>query len=176
VIGTSDEEELVANAGRFGPYVRYKSKFYSLPKGTDPLTIDLAAALEIIAAKEKADAERLIKAFVEDPTVQLLNGSWGPYLTNGTLNAKLPKDCNPTELSFDECLELLKTGKPARGKKAAPAKTPAKKAAAKSKEPIAEKATVAPKTKKASAKPTDASKVAAKKPNTRTAKTAVGKR
>ena len=116
-IGDIEGEELQANQGRFGPYIKYKTKFYSLPKGVDPLVVELEEAMEIIRLKDKAEAEKLIKVFEEDAAIQILNGRWGPYLTDGYLNAKLPKDRDPKSMAFDECVELLKDGKPARGAK-----------------------------------------------------------
>ena len=144
-IGTYEDAEMVAAIGRFGPYIRHKGAFYSIKEdeGDDPYTIKEARSIEVIEAKRKADREKLIKIFEEDADMQLLNGRWGPYLKVGKINYKLPKDTEPTELSYEDCLKIIeetpdkKTG--ARGKKAA-ATTTAKKAPAK-KKPAAKKAT-----------------------------------
>jgi DNA topoisomerase-1 len=102
---TAEGEAVSANIGRFGPYVRYASKFVSI-KGDDPYTITLERALELIAEKKLADANRLIRDFPE-AGIQVLNGRYGPYVTNKEKNAKIPKDKAPGELSLEECVALL---------------------------------------------------------------------
>ncbi|MDA3933821.1 MAG: type I DNA topoisomerase [Gammaproteobacteria bacterium] len=129
---TSDGEEVAANIGRFGPYLRYGKKFVSLPKEDDPYTVDLERALELIAAKQKADAERIIQVF-EEQGIQILKGKYGPYITNGKKNLSVPKDCEPDSLTLAECIELLANApeKRGRGKKASSKKTASKKASKK---------------------------------------------
>ena len=131
---TPEGEPVSASIGRFGPYVRYGDKFVSM-KEDDPYTIELPRALELIAEKKKADAERLILDF-EDEGIQVLNGRYGPYITDKTKNARVPKDREPKSLTLEECQELLAAA-PVRGrrgkKKAAKKKTAAKKKAAKKK-------------------------------------------
>jgi DNA topoisomerase I len=102
---TADNEPVSANIGRFGPYVRYGSKFVSI-RGDDPYTITLERALELIAEKKIADANRLIRDFPE-AGIQVLNGRYGPYVTNKKKNAKIPKDRVPAELTLEECEALL---------------------------------------------------------------------
>ena len=92
--------------GRFGPYVKHNGKFYSLKKEDDPATIELERAMELIAEKRKAEAEKLIKEFPEDPDVQLLNGRYGPYLVIKKQNYKLPKGTDPAALSLEDCYKL----------------------------------------------------------------------
>jgi DNA topoisomerase-1 len=131
---TPEGEPVSASIGRFGPYVRYGDKYVSM-KEDDPYTVELPRALELIAEKKKADAERLILDF-EDDGIQVLNGRYGPYITDKTKNARVPKDREPKSLTLEECKELLAAA-PARGrrgkKKAAKKKTAAKKKAAKKK-------------------------------------------
>src|SRR5690606_35076298 len=98
---TADGEPVSANIGRFGPYVRYGDKFVSIRGDDDPFTISLERALELIEEKKQADANRIIKTF-GDSDVQVLNGRYGPYVTNGAKNAKIPKDREPKSLTFDE--------------------------------------------------------------------------
>ena len=102
---TPEGEPVAANIGRFGPYVRYGSKFVSI-RGDDPYTITLERALELIAEKKIADANRLIRDFPE-AGIQVLNGRYGPYVTNKKKNAKIPKDRTPAELTLEECEALL---------------------------------------------------------------------
>ena len=103
---TPECEEVAASVGRFGPYIRYGSKFVSLKKGDDPYTVTLERALELIAEKKKFDSEKQIKLF-DDTTIAVLNGRYGPYVTDGKKNAKIPKDKEPASLTLEECTELL---------------------------------------------------------------------
>ena len=105
-IGEFEDKVMVAAVGRFGPYIRHDGKFVSIPKGEDPLSISADRAVELIEAKRKADAEKFIKSFDENPEVQILNGRWGPYIKVGKKNVKIPKDKEPLELTLAECLEL----------------------------------------------------------------------
>lgn len=130
---TENGDPIQANIGRFGPYVRYGKKFVSI-KDDDPYTISLDRARELIAEKIKADAERTIKTF-EGSDIQVLKGRYGPYITNGKKNAKIPKDVEPESLDLATCEELIAKApeRKARGGRKSPAtkKAPAKKSAAK---------------------------------------------
>ncbi|HSI90342.1 MAG TPA: topoisomerase C-terminal repeat-containing protein, partial [Adhaeribacter sp.] len=150
VVGTFEDKEMTAAIGRFGPFIKHQSKFYSLPKTLDPLSVTTEEAIDLIQAKRKADAEKLIKSFPENPDIQILNGRYGPYIVAGKKNVKIPKDKVPADLTLEECLELAAAtpDKPARGgrfgKKAAPAKEetadkPAAKKKAPAKKPAAKK-------------------------------------
>ena len=132
-------EEITANVGRFGPYVKYGAKYASL-KTDDPYEITPERALEVIREKEIADANRLILDF-PDAGIQVLNGRYGPYITDKARNAKIPKDKEPKSLTLEECQALLAAaparafGKWGRGRKgsngkAKPANGSSKKAAA----------------------------------------------
>ena len=161
---TPEGEPVSANIGRFGPYIRYGDKFVSTG-GEDPHTITLERALELVAEKKIADANRIIQDFPEEG-IQVLNGRYGPYVTDGSKNAKIPKDKEPKELTLEECLTLIAEA-PARGSKRkkkkagakAPEAPPIKQAAARKKSKTKRKAKK--KTKKKSKK--KASKSAAKK-------------
>ncbi len=107
-VGEYEGEKVIAAIGRFGPYVRHKSKFYSLGKLYDPHTITIEEAIEVIEAKRKADREKLIKTFEEDPEMQILNGRWGPYIKKGKTNFKIPKGTEAKDLSYEDCLEIIK--------------------------------------------------------------------
>jgi DNA topoisomerase-1 len=110
---TAEGEAIVANIGRFGPYVKYGSKYVSL-KEDDPYTVTLERALEVIRLKQEADANRIITDFGVD-AIQVLNGRYGPYITDGRKNAKVPKDREPRSLTLDECRALLAQA-PERGR------------------------------------------------------------
>ncbi|MDB9751634.1 DNA topoisomerase I [Gammaproteobacteria bacterium] len=120
---TKEGEEIAASVGRFGAYIRYGSKFVSLPKEEDPYIVTLEQALELVIEKKKADAEKQIKIFVEEG-ISILNGRYGPYITDGTKNAKIPKDTEPATLELEECLNLLAAApvSRSRGRKKATAK------------------------------------------------------
>ncbi len=117
VVGTFEDKEVVAAIGRFGPYLRHDGKFYSLKKEYDPHTVSEEDAIIVIEAKRVADAEKFIKVFDEDPTFQILNGRWGPYLKAGKKNVKLPKDRDPASFTYEECVELDKNAVESKGKK-----------------------------------------------------------
>jgi DNA topoisomerase-1 len=122
---TPEGEPVSASIGRFGPYVRYGDKFVSI-RDDDPYTIGLEKALEFIVEKKEADKQRIIQDF-EDEGIQVLNGRYGPYVTDKSKNARVPKDREPASLTLEECKELLEKA-PARGRRGAKkkAKTKAK--------------------------------------------------
>jgi DNA topoisomerase-1 len=134
---TATGEAITTNVGRFGPYVKYGAKYVSL-KTDDPYEITPERALEVIKEKEIADANRLILDF-PDAGIQVLNGRYGPYITDKQRNAKIPKDKEPKSLTLEECQTLLAAapvrtfGKWGRGKKGANAKTQAPKIGKKTK-------------------------------------------
>lgn len=167
-LGQDKGEEVSVGIGRFGPFAKRGSVYASLKKEDDPYTIDLARAVFLIEEKEEIARNRIIKEF-DGSDIQVLNGRFGPYISDGKLNGKIPKDREPASLTLDDVQKLLEeTGKPVRkgfGKKA-----PAKKAAVK-KEAAPKKAAA----KKAPAK--KAAKKATKKTATKTAtKKAVAKK
>ena len=115
-VGEYENEEVVIAIGRFGPYVRHKGKFYSLKKEYDPYTVNIDEAIEVIEAKRKADAEKTIKVFDENPDYKILNGRWGPYLKAGKKNVRLPKDREPESFTLEECIELAENYVPNKGR------------------------------------------------------------
>ena len=125
---TPDGEPVMANVGRFGPYVKYGSKYVSL-KEDDPYTVTLERAFEVIRLKQEADANRIIQQFSAEG-IQVLNGRYGPYVTDGKKNAKIPKDRDPKSLTLEECRTLIEQapvrtgGRFGRGKRAARAVAP----------------------------------------------------
>jgi DNA topoisomerase-1 len=116
-LGKTDEgEEVVVNIGRFGPYVRFGSKFVSLKKDDDPYSVTRERALELVAEKKRADAEKHIKNF-EGTDIAVLNGRYGPYVTDGKRNARIPKDRQPESLTLDESRHLLDSAPASRGRR-----------------------------------------------------------
>ena len=107
-IGQFESEELVIGVGKYGPYVRHKSKFYSLAKTDDPYAIQLERAVEIIQEKRTQEESRNIKQFDEEPGLLILNGRYGPYIAFQKKNYRIPKGKKPDELSLEECREIIK--------------------------------------------------------------------
>jgi DNA topoisomerase-1 len=166
---TADGEPVQANIGRFGPYIKYGAKYVSLKPPDDPYTVTLERALEVIRLKKEADANRIIQDFGVD-NIQVLNGRYGPYITDGKRNARMPKDTDPKTIALDQCRELLAnaplrgTGRFGRKKGAATSKAAAP--AATDGKAAAEKSTAARAAKKSAAKgaqKSDASDAAPKK-------------
>ena len=118
-LGDFEGKVITVSTGRFGPYVRYDGKFYSLPKDADPLDFTLDEAVALINAKRQEEANRLIKTFAEEPELEVLNGRYGPYISYKKKNYKLPKDCVPAELDLETCMGIIKEQdeKPASAKK-----------------------------------------------------------
>jgi DNA topoisomerase I len=129
VVGEFEGAEMTVNVGRFGPYIRHQSAFYSLKKEDDPFTIEQLRAIELIEAKRKADKEKVIKTFTENSEVQILNGRWGAYIAIGKKNYKIPKEKDPASLSLEDCLSIAKEAEDPKNK----AKTKAKASAARAK-------------------------------------------
>ena len=103
---TEDGEKISINIGRFGPYVRYDNKFASLSEDDDPYTIDLQRALDLVREKKAADAEKHIKVF-EKEGISVLNGRFGPYITDGKKNVKIPKSREAGDLTLKDCQDLI---------------------------------------------------------------------
>ncbi|WP_363800019.1 DNA topoisomerase I [Lysobacter firmicutimachus] len=177
-LGLSNDEEVSVGIGRFGPFAKRGSTYASLKKEDDPYTIDLARAVFLIEEKEEIARNRIIKQF-DGSDIQVLNGRFGPYISDGKLNGRIPKDREPASLTLEEVTKLLEeTGKPMRGrfgKKTAAKKEPAKKAAKKVAKTAAEPAAKKAPAKKAAAKKAPAKK-AAKKTASKAAKKTVAKK
>ena len=141
VIGSFEGKDMKAAIGRFGPYIMHDSKFISIPKTDDVFSITTERAIELIESKRISDANKLVKVFSEDENIKILNGRWGPYISRGKDNFKIPKTKKADELQYSDVLEIIKAeGKPetaakaankTAAKKVAVKKTPAKKTAAK---------------------------------------------
>ncbi|MGI2298761.1 type I DNA topoisomerase [Candidatus Cardinium hertigii] len=117
LVGTFETLPLMVNIGRFGPYIKHGSLFYSIPKTDDPFTMNEQNAIAIIEAKRKVDAEKLIKTFPEDPSIQILNGRWGAYIKNDKKHTRIPKDItDPKSLSLKECLNIMENSLKSKNK------------------------------------------------------------
>ena len=101
---TEDGQDIKANVGRFGPYIQIGKLYVSL-KDIDPREVTQEKARELYAAKLKAEAEKNIADFGDG--IKVLNGRFGPYVTDGSKNAKIPKDTDPKTITRDQAVELL---------------------------------------------------------------------
>jgi DNA topoisomerase I len=112
-LGEFDAGEMVVGIGKFGPYIRYKSKFYSLKRGVDdPYTLTFDRAVEIILEKNENDKKKVIKEFGD---IKVLNGRYGPYLVKDKVNYRLPKGADAEKLTEDDCIKIIKKNdKPAK--------------------------------------------------------------
>ncbi|TFH25389.1 MAG: DNA topoisomerase I, partial [Bacteroidia bacterium] len=106
-IGQFENEELVIGVGKYGPYVRHKSKFYSLSNTDDPYSVEQERAIEIITEKRTQEENRNIKQFDEEPGLLILNGRYGPYISFIKKNYRIPKSRKPEDLTLEECREII---------------------------------------------------------------------
>ena len=108
-VGEFESKNVTIGAGRFGPYVLHDKKYVSIPKDEDPLTLTLERAIELIESKRKAEEERHLKKFDEDPKLEVLNGRYGPYIVYDGKNYRIPRDLHPkaAELSYEQCMDIV---------------------------------------------------------------------
>ncbi|MBV6897173.1 DNA topoisomerase I [Xanthomonas campestris pv. olitorii] len=177
LLGQDQDQDVSVGIGRFGPFARRGSTYASLKKEDDPYTIDLARAVFLIEEKEEIARNRVIKEF-DGSDIQVLNGRFGPYISDGKLNGKIPKDREPASLTFEEVQQLLAdTGKPVRkgfgAKKATLKKNTVKDSAPK--KPAVKKTATKTAASKTAVKKAPAKKTAAKKAAKRVVKKIVSK-
>jgi len=154
---TPEGEKVFASIGRFGPFIRFDKKFVSL-KDIDPHEVTLEQALVLIAEKKEFEANRIIKTF-EGTDIQVLRGRYGPYITDGNKNARMPKDREPESMTQAECEELIAAAPDRkRGKKKTAKKKVAKKKATRKKTSGKKKTSKKKTTKKKTAKKKTAKK------------------
>jgi DNA topoisomerase-1 len=144
-LGEYEGEIIVQGRGRFGPFVKFGKVYANIPKAEDPASVDLVRAIELIQAKQAGARQNLIKEF-EGSSIQVIEGRYGPYITDGSKNAKIPEGREPKDLTLEEVTKLIaeapekkggrrgaarKGAGTAKAKKAAPRKAAPKKAAKK---------------------------------------------
>ncbi len=104
-LGIYEGDEIVAGTGKFGPWIRYRDKFYSLRKGVDdPYTVTLERGIEIVNEKNESDKKKIIRDFGE---IKLLNGRYGPYIKKEKQNYRLPKGTDPGKLTEEDCIRII---------------------------------------------------------------------
>ncbi|MFH1296954.1 MAG: type I DNA topoisomerase [Bacteroidota bacterium] len=116
-LGVVDNADVVVGTGRFGPYIRHKSQFFSLMKTDDPLIVTLERASEIMEERKKLDQEKTVTEFSEDPDLKILRGKYGPYISFNRLNYKIPKEKVAEELTLEECRKIITGSKPTKSSK-----------------------------------------------------------
>lgn len=164
IVGEHEGKEVVVSVGRFGPYVRFDGKFYSIPRDINPTQVNLASALEIIANKQEKDRNSVLKIFKEEPELQIVKGRFGPYIKFKGKNYPLGKGRKYDALTVTEILEIVKEHpeKPSRKQKTVKAaktkKTAAKEKAEPKKKATAKTTKAKTATKKTTAKKTSVSK------------------
>jgi DNA topoisomerase-1 len=109
-IGEYEGKTVTIGAGRFGPYVLHNKKYVSLPKDEDPMTVTLDTAIALIEEKRKAEEQRHLKKFDEDPKLEVLNGRYGPYIAYDGANYRIPRDLHEkaAELTYEQCMDIIK--------------------------------------------------------------------
>ena len=115
-VGQHQGVDIVCTKGRFGPYIKYGDKNISLPKGSDPLKIDLEACIAIIDDSINKKGNEIIHEF-KDADIQVINGTYGPYIKHAGSNYKLPKGTDATALTEEKCKEIINTTEPTGRKK-----------------------------------------------------------
>ncbi|MDX9749695.1 MAG: type I DNA topoisomerase [Flavobacteriales bacterium] len=134
-LGEHKGEMLVVGRGRFGPFVKFGKVYANIPRGEDPATVTLERGIELVEAKLAGVRQNILKEF-DGSVIQVLNGRYGPYVTDGSKNANVPKEQKPEEITLEQATALLaaaperKGGKRGAARKAAPRKA-VKKAAKK---------------------------------------------
>ena len=118
-LGQFENSDVVVGAGRFGPYVLHDKKYTSIPKGEDPLTITLDAAINLIQTKRLQEAQRHLKTFAEDAKMEVMNGRYGPYIAYDGKNYRMPKALHDkaAELTYEQCMDIVKNAPEPKRKK-----------------------------------------------------------
>ena len=116
VVGQYQGIDIICTKGRFGPYIKYGDKNVSLPKGTDPLKVDLDTCVHIVEDSLSKKTNGIIANF-EDSDIQVVDGTYGPYIKHAGSNYKLPKGTDPTTLTEDKCKEIIESSEPTGRKK-----------------------------------------------------------
>ncbi|WP_099366268.1 type I DNA topoisomerase [Sphingobacterium sp. 1.A.4] len=126
-VGEFEDKEMTVAIGRFGPYIRHNSSFYSLPKGLDPLDVEEEQAIQIIEEKRQKDKDKVIRVFEENAEARIENGRWGPFVRFGKQNLKIPKGTEVEKITYADVLKWAEEdSKGGTGKKAKATKTTTK--------------------------------------------------
>jgi DNA topoisomerase-1 len=116
-LGKYENEDLIVSTGRFGPYVRHNSQFFSLAKTDDPLTITYDRAVEVMLEKKKQESDRILREFPEEPGLRVINGRYGAYISFNKANYKIPKGTKAETLTLEECRKIIAGSEPTKPKR-----------------------------------------------------------
>ena len=115
-VGRYEGIDIICTKGRFGPYIKYGDRNISLPRGTDPLKIDLQSCISLIEESKEKKTGGIIAEY-KDSDIQVINGAYGPYIKHNGSNYKIPKDTDPSGLTEDKCKEIIASSEPTGRKK-----------------------------------------------------------
>ena len=115
-VGQYEGIDIICTKGRFGPYIKYGDRNVSLPRGTDPLKVDLATCVQIISDSLSKKSGGIIAEF-KDSDIQVIDGSYGPYIKHAGSNYKIPKGTDAASLTEDKCKEIINNSEPTGRKK-----------------------------------------------------------
>ena len=115
-VGQYQGIDIICTKGRFGPYIKYGDKNVSLPKGTDPLKVDLDTCISLIEESQNKNAGGIVAEY-KDADIQVINGAYGPYIKHAGSNYKIPKGTDPATLTEDKCKEIISSSEPTGRKK-----------------------------------------------------------
>ena len=116
IVGQLDGTDIICTKGRFGPYIKYGDKNVSLPRGTDPLKVDLQTCIKLIADSMNNTKGGIIVEY-KDSDIQVIDGNYGPYIKHGGSNYKIPKGIDASSLTEDKCKEIISSSEPTGRKK-----------------------------------------------------------
>jgi DNA topoisomerase-1 len=106
-LGEYEDAEIQVAIGRFGPYIKHNNTFYSLSKLDDPSLVTFMRAVEIIESKRKADLDNIVSTYPENEDLKVLKGRFGIYIALNKQNYKIPKTYDPTNLSYQDCMDII---------------------------------------------------------------------
>ena len=134
-LGEFEDSVVTIGVGHYGPYVKHKGKFVSIPKEMSPTSITLDEAIDLIKAHRDAEAKKVLKSFDEDPDIKVMNGRFGPYIVYKKQNVKIPKGKEAESLTLEDCRAIVadesNLSKGTAGKRATRARSTAKKSTTK---------------------------------------------
>ena len=115
-VGQHEGIDIICTKGRFGPYIKYGDKNISLPKGTDPLKVDLNTCVKLISESAEKKSGAIIAEYKESD-IQVIDGAYGPYIKHAGSNYRIPKGTAPEELTEEKCKEIISSSEPTGRKK-----------------------------------------------------------
>lgn len=115
-VGQYESIDIICTKGRFGPYIKYGDKNISLPRGTDPLKVDLETCIKLVEESASKKTGGIISEY-KDSDIQVIDGAYGPYIKHAGSNYKLPKGTDPATLTEDKCKEIIASSEPTGRKK-----------------------------------------------------------